>query len=70
MTTNEVARLISSMATKSCKLDAIPKSILKQITTRIKETITKIMNTSFAQGTFVQEWKITIVCPLLQKLGS
>ena len=29
VTTEEVARLISSMATKSCKLDAIPASILK-----------------------------------------
>ena len=70
MTTNEAARLVSSMATKSCKLDAILTSILKQITPGIIETITKIINFSFVQGTFVEEWKIAIVYPLLKRLGS
>ena len=70
MTTNEAARLISSMATQSCELDAIPTTILKQITTSIIKTISKIINMSFAQGTFVEEWKIAIVHPLLKKLGS
>ena len=70
MTTNDVARLISSMATKSCELDAILMSILKQITPSIIETITKIINISFAWGTFVEEWKIAIVHPLLKKLSS
>ena len=70
VTTNEAARLISSMATKSCELDAILTSILKQITPSIIETITKIIIISFAQGTFVEEWKIPIVHPLLKKLGS
>ena len=42
--TIEVARLISSMATKSCELDAIPTSVLKQIMPSIVHTITKIIN--------------------------
>ena len=58
------------MAIKSWKLDAIATSVLKQITPSIIETITKIINISFAQGTFVEEWKIAIVHPLLKKLGS
>ena len=70
MTTNEVARLISSMATESCELDAILTSVLKQVTPSIIETIIKIINISFAWGTFVEECKIAIVCPLLKKLGS
>ena len=70
MTTKEVARLVSSMATKLCKLDAILTSVLKQITPSIIEIITKIINISFAQDTFVEEWKTAIVCPLLKKLGS
>ena len=70
MKTNEAARLISSIATKSCKLDAILTSILKQIIPSIIETITKIINISFAQDTFDEEWKIAIVHPLLKKLGS
>ena len=70
MTTEEVARLISSMATKSCELDAIPTSVLKQITPSIVHTITKIINISLTQGIFAEEWKTAIVHPLLKKLGS
>ena len=70
MTTEEVARLVSSMATESCELDAIPMSVLKLITPSIVHTITKIINISLTQGIFAEEWKTTIVHPLLKKLGS
>ena len=70
MTTEEVARLISSMTTKSCELDAIPTSVLKQITPSILHIITKIINISLTQGIFAEEWKTTIMHPLLKKLGS
>ena len=70
MTTEEVTRLKSSMATKSCKLDAIPTSVLKQITWSIVHTVTKIINISLTQGIFTEEWKTAIVHPLLKKLGS
>ena len=70
MTSEEVTRIISSMATKSCKLDAIPTSVLKQITPSIVPTITKIINISLTQGIFTEEWKTAIVHPLLKKLGS
>ena len=61
---------MTSMATKSCKLDAIPTSVCKQITLSIVPTITKIINISLTQGIFVGEWKTAIVHPLLKKLGS
>ena len=70
MPNSKVARLIPFMATKSCKQDAIPTSILKQVTPNIIETIIKIVNISFAWGTFAEEWKMTIVYPPLKKLGS
>ena len=70
MTTDEVARLISSMTTKSCELDAIPTSVLKQITPSILHIITKIINISLTQGVLAEEWKTAIVHPLLKKLGS
>ena len=69
MTIEEVARLISSMATKSCKLDAISTSLLKQITPSIVHTITKIINISLTQGIFPEEWKTAIVHTLLKKSG-
>ena len=70
MTSEEVTRIISSMATKSCELDAIPISVLKQITLSIVPTITKLINVSLTQGIFAEEWKTVIVHPLLKKLGS
>ena len=70
MTTKEVARLISSMATKLCRLDIIPTSVLKQITPSILQIITKIIKVSLMQGIIVEEWKTAILHPLLKKLGS
>ena len=70
MTSEEVTRIISSIATKSCKLYAIPTSVLKQITLSIVPTITKIISISLTQGKFAEEWKAAIVHPLLKKLGS
>ena len=70
MTTKEFDRLIPSMATKSCKLDAIPTSVLKQIIPSILQIITKIINISLTWGIFVEEWKTAIVHPLLKKVGS
>ena len=70
MTSEEITRIISSMATKSYKLDAIPTSVFKQITLGIVPTITKIINISFTQDIFTEEWKTAIVHPLLKKLGS
>ena len=70
ITSEEVTRIISSMATKSCELDAIPTSVLKQITPSIVPTITKIINISLTQGIFTEEWKTAIVHTLLKKLGS
>ena len=58
------------MATKSCKMDAIPTSVLKQITPSKVHTITKIINISLTPGIFAEEWKTAIVHPLLKKLGS
>ena len=55
MTTEEVAKLISSMAIKSCELDAIPTLVLKQITPSIVHTITKIINISLTHGIFAEE---------------
>ena len=70
MTTKEVDRLISSMATKSCEVDAILTSVLKQITPCILQIITKIINISLTWGIFVEEWKTAIVHPFLKEVGS
>ena len=67
MTTKEVTRLKSSMATKLCKLDAIPTSVPKQIAPSIIEIITKIINTSFAHGT---DQSVTYHCQRMENSNS
>ena len=57
------------MQSKHCELDAIPTTMLKQLLPDCISVITKIVNLSLDQGLFCQEWKISIVRPLLKKLG-
>ena len=65
----EVQNEIMSMKNKSCKLNAIPTNLLKEILPSCNETITHIVNTSLTKGIFVNNWKTAIVCPLLKKHG-
>ena len=44
VTKKDVAKCIREMASKSCKLDAIPTTILKQVLDTIIAPITRIVN--------------------------
>ena len=69
MSDEEILRIINEMPTKYCKLDAIPTSILKNLTPHIKETITKIVNISLTEGKFPSQWRTASIRPLLKRLG-
>ena len=62
-------KVIMSMPIKSCKLDVLPTKVLKDIITPLLPLLTKIINLLLTEGLFVQEWKVTIIHPLLKKLG-
>ena len=64
---DKVKKIINGMATKSCKSDPIPTSLLKQILSAVISAITKIMNVSLRDGIFASNWKTAIVRPLLKK---
>ena len=57
------------MKNKSCKLDAILMDIIKEIQVSCINTITKIVNISLTNGESCDQWKTTIVKPLIKKLG-
>ena len=63
----EVKKIILSMKTKSCKLDALPTRLLKQCIEDILPTITNLVNISLQEGMFASEWKTSIIRPLLKK---
>jgi hypothetical protein len=65
----EVQKIINSMSSKSCELDAMPTYLLKEVLPSVLPIITKIVNLSLTQGTFAASWKEAVVRPLVKKLG-
>ena len=61
--------IIKSMVSKSCELDVVPATLLKDILPHIIDTIVKIINASLEQGVFAEKCKVAMVRPLLKKLG-
>ena len=64
----EVKKIILSMKSKSCKLDALPTRHLKECIEDILPTITNPVNISLFEGIFASEWKTSIIRPLLKSL--
>ena len=63
----EVKKIILSMKSKSCMLDALPTRLLEQCIEDILPIITNLVNISLQQGIFASEWKTSIIRPLLLK---
>ena len=69
MSEEEVRKIINGMQAKSCEQDAIPTKNLKEILDGVLPTLTRIINASFQQGGFAETWKISIIHPLMKKVG-
>ena len=69
VTEGEVARCIRNVASKSCELDAIPTTTLKQVLDTVIAPITRIVNVSLENGLFASKLKTAIVHPILKKVG-
>ena len=65
----EVNRIINSLASKSCEMDAIPATLLKELLDHLLPTITNIIREYLREGSFVNTWKTAIIRPLLKKNG-
>ena len=64
---NEIKKLILSSSSKSCDLDPIPTSVLKNCLDILITPITDIINISMKSSTFSQNFKEDHVRPLLIK---
>ncbi len=64
---DEVKKIVMKSATKSCELDPIPASLLKQSIDYIIPVITDIINASLRESTVPQSFREAIVRPLLKK---
>ena len=65
----DIKKLISDSATKSCELDPIPTSILKDCLPELLTGITSFINESLMSGIVPAPLKDGILRPLLKKVG-
>ena len=66
LTDEEVREIVKAMPSKSCDLDAVPTSILKEALDLLLPTLVKLVNLSLVGEEFVQQWKTALVKPLLK----
>ena len=57
------------MAAKSCEMDVLPTTLLKDNLDHLICPLTKLVNTSPKQGVYAKSWKTAIIQPLLKKTG-
>ena len=67
VTIDEVSKLFSQSPDTNCDLDSIPISLLKQCSSVLLPTITKIINLSLSTGVFPDQFKSCSVHPHLKK---
>ena len=69
VTEEEITKYVKASSPKTCDLDPIPTSLLKEYTMELVPYITKIINESLATGVVPDIFKRAIVTPLLKKPG-
>ena len=67
MTVEEITKLVTSMTNKSCELDPMPTSFVKEAIGTLAPIITDIVNGSLTSGVFPSCYKEALVTPLLKK---
>ena len=69
VTEAKIHELIVKSPTKSCMLDPVPTSFVKQYLIDLVPLITVIVNASLSTGTVPEQFKQAVVIPLLKKPG-
>ena len=64
---DEVAKALLSSSERYCDLDPVPTSLLKQCLSVLLPTITNIVNPSLSSRTFPDQFKHSVLKPLLNK---
>jgi len=64
---DELTSIIRGSPNKTCSLDALPTTLLKQTLDIQILTLVNIINTSFTSGSFPRQLKTAVVKPLLKK---
>ena len=67
MKLDDIRELDATVFSKSCVLDPLPSSIIKQCTDLLPSTITYIVNLSLREGCMPTYLKSAVLSPLLKK---
>ena len=67
VTLSDVSELLTKMTIKSCPLDPVPASVLKQCTSVLLPVMTQIVNQSLNLAAFPDRFKLALLNPLLKK---
>ena len=68
-TDEEITEIIKFMPTKSCESDAIPNQVIKGVLPLMTIPLTILVNLALEEGIFTETWKVSIIHPLIKKLG-
>ena len=68
-TSDDIRKIIYKCTNKTCSLDVIPTSLLKQVLKAVLPTLTTLVNSSLATGVFPDSLKRAKLSPLLKKNG-
>ena len=69
LTYTDIRKIIMQAPTKSCLLDPIPTSLLKECTDLLLPSITKITNFSLVTGIVPCSLKSAVITPKIKKPG-
>lgn len=64
---DSMKKLIMKSPAKSCEIDPIPNSIVKECLEKLSAAISCIINTSLEQGRAPDEWKRSLIKPIMKK---
>ena len=67
VTSSDISQLIGRSAIKSCPLDPVPASVLKQCISVLLPVITRIINQSICFAVVPESFKLALLNPLLKK---
>ena len=65
----QLEKTITNMPSKTCTLDIMPTTRLKEVLGTILPLLAHVVNKSLDQGTFYTDWKEALVKPLLKKMS-
>ena len=60
-------KLIVGAPIKSCSVDSVPTTIVRECLEELLPALTKMINGSLLCGVFPDEWKVALLLPLLKK---